>query len=110
LWDIVRDDVGYVRVTMPALWPRGVTTEEVSQLGSVGAVKRRSKNDFMHHLTPHVMDPIHHRIQQPYSKWVPQLLWGLSKLRVRRQNRSTGQSCLEQLKRGTKRHNGWPTF
>jgi hypothetical protein len=30
--------------------------------------------------------PLHHGIRQPYLKWVPQLSWGLPKLRVQRQN------------------------
>jgi hypothetical protein len=53
---------------MPALYPRGVTTKEVKWLGSVGTVKRGSKNDFTRHLTLLVMHPIRRGIQQPYPK------------------------------------------
>jgi hypothetical protein len=70
-WEIVREDVGYAGATTPALLPHSVKTEEAKWLGSVGMVKRHSKNDLMCHLTSRTMCPLHHRIQQSYPKWVP---------------------------------------
>jgi hypothetical protein len=54
---------------MLALQPRGVTTEEAKWLGSIGVVKRYSKNDLMRHLTPCTMGHMHRGIWQPYLKW-----------------------------------------
>jgi hypothetical protein len=81
-WEIIREDVGCAGATTPALQPRGVSTEAAKQLGSVGAVKRCSKNDLMCHLIPHMTRPLHHGIWQLYLKCIPQLPWGLPKLRV----------------------------
>jgi hypothetical protein len=57
--DIGWEDVGCVGVTRPALEPHGVIAEEAKWLGSAGAVKRYSKNNFMRHPTPRTMCPIH---------------------------------------------------
>jgi hypothetical protein len=78
----VWEDVGCAGVTTPALSPHTVTTEEARRLGSIGAVKRHSKNDFMRHPTPLVTCPIRREIWQLYLKGVPLLLWSLLKLKV----------------------------
>jgi hypothetical protein len=82
----VWEDVGCIGPTTLALYPNDVTTEEAKQLGSVGVVTRRNKNDLMRHLTPRMMCPLHHGIRQSYLKWVPRLPFGLPKLRVQRLN------------------------
>jgi hypothetical protein len=98
------------RSDRPLYGPKVWDIEEAKQLGSTGAVKRHSKNNFTSHPTPHTTRPIHRGIQQLSLKWVPWLPWGLPKLRAGRQNPSMGQSCAEQLEWGTKRHKGWPIF
>jgi hypothetical protein len=69
--DIVQKDVCCTGVTKLAIKPHGSTTEEAKWLGPVGAVKRQSKNHFTRHPTVHTTRPIHHRMWQPYLKWVP---------------------------------------
>jgi hypothetical protein len=70
-WEIVQEDVGCTGVTEEAKWS-----------GSTCTVNIHSKNELTHHPTPRTTRPLHHRISQPYLKWVPQLPWGLPKLRV----------------------------
>jgi hypothetical protein len=60
----------------------GVTTKEAKWLGSIGVIKRHSKNNLTRHLTPRMTHPLHRGIQQPYPKWIPRLSWGLPKLWV----------------------------
>jgi hypothetical protein len=78
-WEIVREDVGCVGSTASFI-PCGVIIEEAKWLGSTGSVKRHSKNELMHHSTPRMMHPLHHKIRQSYPKLVPQLPWGPPKL------------------------------
>jgi hypothetical protein len=87
-------DVGCAGVAMSALQPHDITIEEVKRLSSTDAVKRCNKNDFMSHPTPHAMHPMRHGTWQLYSKWAQRLMWGLSKLRVRRQNPPIGSEPL----------------
>jgi hypothetical protein len=62
-------------------------------MGSIGAVKRHSKNDFAHHPTPHTMLPIHHGIWKSYLKWASRLPWGLPLLKDQRQNPLIGSEA-----------------
>jgi hypothetical protein len=57
--DIMWEDVGCAGVTRPALYPHGIIDEEAKRPGSAGTIKRCSKNDFTHHLTPRTMCPTH---------------------------------------------------
>jgi hypothetical protein len=48
-------------------------------LGSADTVKRHSKNDFMHHLTPRTMRPIRHGNMAIVSKMGPTIAVGSAK-------------------------------
>jgi hypothetical protein len=39
--------------------------------GKVAGLRKCSKNDLTRHPTPRTMRPLHSRIQQPYTEWVP---------------------------------------
>jgi hypothetical protein len=109
--DIVRENVGCTGVTRPAFTASWCN----SQGGEVVGLHRRSKKGVVNMIlcvtrllvwcALYVMG-----IWQQYLKWIPRLLCSLSKLMVRRQNPSMGQSHPEEPKWGTKRHKGWPTF
>jgi hypothetical protein len=87
-WEIVQEDVGCTGATTSFITPW--CSEEAKRLGSVGVVKRHSKNEHMHHPTPHTTHTLHRGIRQLYPKWAPQLPWSLPKLRVQRQNPPVG--------------------
>jgi hypothetical protein len=79
--DIVWEDVGCVGATACFMAPRCQTPRgKAARLHRHD--KKRSKNDFTRHPTPHTTRPTCHGIRQPYQKQVPLLSWGLPKLRV----------------------------
>jgi hypothetical protein len=58
--------------------------------------------------TPHMMCPLHHVIWQPYPKQASQLLRGLQRSVFQGETYQSGQSRVEEIEQGTKRHKGWP--
>jgi hypothetical protein len=75
-------------------------------MDSIGAVKRRTKNNFTRHPTPHTTRPIHCGIRQPYPKQPHNWCGVCQSLGFEGKTHRLGQSRLDQPKQVIEQHKG----